>query len=222
MRFFPALLWTSAAMAMLVSGCEKGVPGGPAEGPVAAARKAGSQLAYEHEVTIESEPDVVRARFKGTRDAGGRVSRHETSAEDLAVPVADADRQLEMLTRHRARLEELQSRRDLNIDQLIKLSQELAQVQTSIESLTAQRAQLQKRIDTELLTIHLVVTAAARASLQTPVRDALRSFWSTMGQGFADTIDIIAAGLPWLLFVAIPLLLLGRFLWRWSGRRTGG
>src|SRR5262245_37143645 len=85
--------------------------------------------------------------------AGGKVVSRSTHAEDLAQPVADTDRQIALLTTHRDRLAEIMKGRDLKLDQLITVSKELATVQTELDAVATQRANLRRRLDTELLEI---------------------------------------------------------------------
>jgi hypothetical protein len=262
------LLFCCLVLVGFVSGCSDradnaSVPQAAVPAP-AQERRAASNLAYEHSVSIEGDADFVRERFARTRDAcledekfgchllhaslstgdypqaslrmriaaagvawileaasaGGEIRQQVTSAEDLTAPVQDTERQLQMMTRHRARLEELQGRRDLNVDQLIRLSQELAEVQTSIEGLTAAKANLQRRIDTELLTVNFTVPSEELYAQRTPVRDALRSFVSLVAEGTGSAIETIAVGLPWLLFVFVPSFFLVRWAWRFTRRRS--
>jgi hypothetical protein len=149
------------------------------------------------------------------RDA--KVTMRNTHAEDLAEPVADTERQLALLTTHRARLDELMKSRTLTVDQLITVSRELATVQTQIEQFSSTRANLRRRIDTDLLTINITAPAHDISAAQSPVSDAIRSFGIEMKQAFAQVITFIAVLLPWLL-VLIPGLFALRWLWRRAGR----
>jgi predicted PurR-regulated permease PerM len=107
--------------------------------------------------------------------------------------------------------------KELKVEQLITVSKELATVQTQIESLTTQRANLRRRIDTDLLTINFSLPLQTYQSEQSPVRDALRSFGSDFRQAVGAVITVLANVLPWLV-VLIPSLVLLRLLWRWISR----
>jgi uncharacterized protein DUF4349 len=147
----------------------------------------------------------------------GEIVTRNTHAEDLAQPIADTERELALMTTHRDRLFELQKRKDLNVDQLITVSKELATVQTQIDALGTQRANLRRRVDTDLLTINLSLPREESSREQHPVRDALRSFTGQFWEGVGMVIDFIAYFLPWLL-VIIPGLFLLRLFWRWMSR----
>lgn len=148
----------------------------------------------------------------------GEVRSRNTSAEDLAEPVADTERQIALLTLHRDRLTELMKAKDIKIEQLIAVSKELATVQSQLDSLSTQRANLRRRIDTDLLTIDLSLPRQDYTSQQTPVRDALRAFGSDFREAVGMVIRFFAVLLPWLV-VILPGLFLLRLFWQWIGRR---
>ena len=155
-------------------------------------------------------------------EEGGKIASRNTHAEDLAQAVADTDRQLALLTVHRDRLSEFMKDKSLKIDQLITVSRELAEVQTQLEQYSTTKANLRRRIDTELLTIPLSLPRQAFDAAQTPVLDALRDFGTTLREAFAMVIRFIATILPWLI-VIVPGLVLVRWFWRrigyWLNRR---
>lgn len=151
-----------------------------------------------------------------TASTGGKVASRTTHAEDLAEPVADTERQLTLLTTHRGRLEDFMKNKTLTVDQLITVSKELATVQTQIEQLSTARANLRRRIDTDLLNINMTLPRHDYQAEQSPVLDALRSFGSDLKQALAGVISFIAVLLPWLVII-IP----GLFLFRWLWRRIG-
>jgi hypothetical protein len=148
---------------------------------------------------------------------GGEVTSRNTHAEDLAEPIADTERQLALLTTHRDRLAEFMKSKDIKVEQLITVSRELASAQSQIDQLGTQRANLRRRVDTELLTINLSLPRQAYAAEQSPVRDAFRSFGSNLRDALADVIQFVAALLPWLV-VVLPGLVLLRLFWRWITR----
>jgi len=148
---------------------------------------------------------------------GGEVTTRRTHSEDLAEPVADTERELAQLTTHRDRLQELMKAKDIKIDSLITVSRELAQVQSQLDGLATQKANLRRRIDTELLTITLKLPDYAVAGARTPVVDAFRSFGADFKEAIANVIRFFAMALPWLV-VIVPALVLLRLFWRWTSR----
>lgn len=172
-------------------------------------------------VRLRLAPAAVDALVEvAARD--GEIVARSTHAEDLAEPVADTERQLAMLSAHRSRLEEFARSKELKVEQLIAVSKELSSVQTQIDELNTRRANLRRRIDTELLSIELSPPSAAYGARQTPVRDALRSFGSDFLRAIGQVISFVAMLLPWLV-IAVPGLILLRMLWRaitrWLTRR---
>jgi hypothetical protein len=147
----------------------------------------------------------------------GEVKSRSTHAEDLAQPIADTERQLALLTLHRDRLTELMKTKDIKIDQLIALSKELATVQTQIDSYSTERANLRRRVATELLTINLSPPGRDYAVEQTPVMDSIRLFGSMFREAIGQVITFVAFVVPWLVII-VPGLILLRLFWRWIGR----
>jgi hypothetical protein len=149
--------------------------------------------------------------------AGGKIVSRATHAEDLAQPVADTDRRVALLTTHRDRLAEIMKTRELKVDQLVTVSKELATVQTELDSAATERANLRRRIDTELLEIDLTVEGTQYGGAKTPVRDAIRSFTADFADAVGEVISFVAILLPWLVIV-LPAIVLLRLFWRWVGR----
>lgn len=223
----------------------------------------GATLAYEHNISIEMDKELLPTRLREVEAAcnadrasectvldvslqshqdlpsgnirmrlapagveplialasnGAEVTGRNTRAEDLAEPVADTERQLALMTLHRDRLTEFMKNKDIKIDQLITVSKELATVQAQIDSLSTQRANLRRRIDTDLLTINLSLPRRAYVTDPTPVMDALRYFGNDFRQAVGMVIRFIAVLLPWLVII-LPGLFLLRLFWRWISRK---
>jgi len=186
------------------------------------------------DVSLESERSVpsgnVRMRLAPVAvDAlvavaaqGGKIISRKTHAEDLAEPVADTERELALLSSHRDRLEGFLRGGGLKVEQLIAVSRELSSVLTQIDELNTRRANLRRRIDTELLTIELAPPFEAYGAQQTPVHDALKSFGTDFLRAIAQVITFVAFLVPWLIII-VPGLFLLRLLWRtisrWLTRR---
>jgi hypothetical protein len=181
------------------------------------------------EVGMRSRKDVYSGRIKmriapqgvdSTIEAasqGGKLTSRSTEAEDLAQPIADTQQQLALMTTHRDRLVEIMKSKDLKIEQLITVSKELATVQTQIDALGTQQAQLRRRVDTDLLTIDLTPPDGAYQSQETPIRDALGVFGSNFREAVSQVITFIAFVLPWLV-ILVPALFLLRMAFSWIGR----
>jgi hypothetical protein len=138
----------------------------------------------------------------------GEVIRQSVTAEDLAAPIGDSARKLAMLNDYRSKLEALRGNASQNIEALIKVNQELARVQSDIESLSGERAHLIQRVETEILTVDISTTNSR--VFWRPIGDAFGNFGFNLSQGIASAIYGAAYIIPW----SITLLL----LW-WGGRK---
>jgi len=164
------------------------------------------------------------AVFTATASKNGAIKEQITHAEDLAQQVNDTERELALLTAHRDRLIEFSKDKSLKIDQVMTVSRELASVQTQIDTAATTRANLHRRIDTELLTLKLNVPAETLIAQRAPIHDAFESFTSDFSDAIAQVIRFIAGLIPWLV-VIVPGIVLLRLLWhavsRWLARRSG-
>jgi len=144
------------------------------------------------------------------------LARQSTRAEDLSGPIADTARELAMLDDYRARLEALRGRAANDIDALIKVNHELAEVQAKIEAANGTRAQLAQRIDTEILNVS--IRSGRQQSFWAPIGRASKEFGGDLAKGISIAIAGVAYLLPWVFILSIAAWAV-RKLWR---RRRGG
>lgn len=143
--------------------------------------------------------------------AKGEIVRRSVNADDLSAPIMDTEKDLARLKDYRERLESLRGRAGSDIESLIKVNQELAQVQSSIESMTGEHAKLMQRVDTEILNVS--ISSVNERSFWGPVGQALSDFGANFSQGISSAITGLAFLLPWSLVVALFGWIL-RKLWR--------
>lgn len=141
----------------------------------------------------------------------GEITNQSTTAEDLAGPIEDGAKKLEMLNDYRAKLQGLLGRAAADVDALIKLNRELAQVQSDIEALSGQQARLTQRVQTELLRVS--IHPLSHRAFWRPIGDALSDFGTNLSQGISTAITGIAYLLPWGLVLLVLVWAL-RKLWR--------
>nr|MDU9045223.1 DUF4349 domain-containing protein [Candidatus Electrothrix aestuarii] len=141
----------------------------------------------------------------------GDVVEESTHVEDLALPVADNEKRLKMLTSHRDRLLSLQEKADNDIESLIKISEELAKVQSELENARGRNAHLLQRVDMDI--VNVTFTVEGNRSFWTPIEQSLSRFLSRFSQGISNVITGLAYFLPWL-FVIIPALFGFRSFWQ--------
>lgn len=138
----------------------------------------------------------------------GEVIRQSVTAEDLAAPIGDSAKKLALLNDYRSKLEALRGNASQNIDALIKVNQELAQVQSDIESLSGERAHLVQRVETEILNVAISPTYSH--SFWRPIGEAFGAFGADLSRSISSAIHGLAYLIPW----SVTLLL----LW-WGGRK---
>ncbi|PRC93298.1 DUF4349 domain-containing protein [Solimicrobium silvestre] len=148
----------------------------------------------------------------------GPITSQATTAEDLAGSIEDAVKKLAMLTSYRHQLEELQAKPGSNIDTLIKLNKELAEVQSEIEAMTGKQAQLMQRVETETLSVY--IDSAHRSGFWTPIKQALSEFTGNLSQAMSALITFIAFMLPWSVLLALLLWIVRKIWRRWKAPKT--
>lgn len=166
-----------------------------------------------------------RARPKGIRkliaavSGQGQIINQSTTAEDLAAPLEDSAKKLAMLQDYRSKLEALRGRAAADIDALIKVNRELAQVQSDIESTTGKQAHLVQRVETETLTLN--VSSRQSKSFWKDISNSLARFASDLSTGIASVITGLAYLLPWGVTL-MAFVWAGRALWLRRKRARAG
>ena len=148
------------------------------------------------------------------KDAKGQITNSGVSAEDLTRSILDTDARLKAQTTLRTRLEGLLETRNAELKDLLSLERELARVQGQIESATTTLNVLKKRVNMSVLDINYQTkqTAVSSGALS-PIVHALKSFVREFAQGLGGVIRFLAAFLPWLIFVILPLIWFIRWFW---------
>lgn len=146
------------------------------------------------------------------------ISEQSTTAEDLEAPISDTTKKLAMLKDYRSKLDALHGRANNDVDSLIKVSRELAQVQSELESIEGSHAHLMQRVETEVLMVS--IRSIQSRAFWKPIGNAISDFGGNFSQGISSAITGIAFLIPW----AVVLLLGGwgsRASWRrWKRAKT--
>jgi len=116
-----------------------------------------------------------------------------------------------MLTQYRERLVDLEKQSSNDVDALIKVATELSKVQSDIEYTTGEKAQLNRRVKMDILTIDIIVLSAT--ANQSPIVTSLSNFFSDFSYGVAQVITALAYIIPWLLPLTLFVWVCRR-LWR--------
>lgn len=170
-------------------------------------KESGGEYAYG-QITLRVSPNGV-AKYKKMVTDSGSVAQQSMSAEDLTEVVKDTEQRLDMLTAYKTQLQQLEQRPNIDVDALIKLSSELAEVQTQIEYTLGQKAKLYQRINMEVLEITL--DSSAHRSFYSPIGDAFSTFGENVSEGLAVFITAIAYLFPWVLLLIFLIWLLRSF-----------
>jgi hypothetical protein len=157
------------------------------------------------------------ARVMATLRVNGGLVSESAESQDLAAPIVDTERQLAMAREYRDSLLALRAKGSTDIKTMMSVNEELAKVQSTLESATGERAHLQQRIATETLTVSIAATGDSEREALAPMGRSLRRFGADVGQAAASAITFVAYAIPWAL-VLLPLAWLARRLWRQRSR----
>jgi len=159
----------------------------------------GPQVSASLKVRAKPEGIGMLMERLGTQ---GKVLRQSVTGEDLAEPIADSAKKLEILSNYRSRLESLGGKAGADIETLMKLNRELAEVQGQIEALSGEYAFLVRRVETEVLTIS-IYSAGSAAAAWSPISSALNDFGSNLSEAVGALITATSFVLPWLLLLSL-------------------
>lgn len=168
------------------------------------------------ELTLRAAPAGI-ARLLARLHAGTGLVGESASSEDLAAPIVDTERQLAMARDYRDSLLALRAKGSNDIKTLMSVNEELARVQSQLESATGERAHLQQRIDTETLVVLIDSADGHQTHAWRSITDALREFGSHLADAAGGAITFVAFAIPWAV-VLLPLAWCARWSWR---RRRG-
>ncbi|KAF1055618.1 MAG: hypothetical protein GAK43_00413 [Stenotrophomonas maltophilia] len=167
----------------------------------------GEAAQAEGAIRVRLAPDGV-APFIALAGKDGRIANRSTRAEDLAQQVADTRMTQERLQREHEKLSSLQQRADVKVADLLAISQRLAEIEAGAEAARCDAAQQRRRIDTQLVSVHLQPPAGE--SGRSEIGEAVRDFGGVFTTSVAFVIRAVAALVP----VGVVLWVLG-----WIGLR---
>ncbi|GAB2494819.1 DUF4349 domain-containing protein [Arenimonas alkanexedens] len=151
---------------------------------------------------MRAEPKAVEPLVAMAAE-GGELAQRSTQAEDLADAVRDNGLRQQRLRIQHERLSEFLSRRDIKAEDLIALSNQLAQIEAELQASEQEAAQQQRRLRTNLLTLRFESSQVTAAS--SDVGEALRSSLSVLDASVAVLVTVVVAVLPF----AVLLLVMG-------------
>jgi hypothetical protein len=140
---------------------------------------------------------VFRARAEAdARDAGGKVRGSGTVGEDLTAPIVDAEAAQEARAAELARLQALM-RRSGDLDETLRIEQEITRVQQEIDAAAAQIVAMKGRIAMQTLNVEYLSKAmVAPDGVTAPIAAASDDFVATMAWVFAVLIRVASVLTP--------------------------
>jgi hypothetical protein len=155
--------------------------------------------------SVRIKPDSYEAFAAVLAAPPAQITMRSQSAEDLAMPIVDADRRLAAKTALRERLTAmLHDQTVKTAGDLITIEKELAQVQTDIEAVTAQRDNLRTRTDMVRIEISYVGVAGQIGGADlSPIYQAVSQISQTVINSVAALISTLVAIVPWLPAIAL-------------------
>jgi hypothetical protein len=170
---------------------------------------------------VRIKPDSYQAFAAVLAAPPAQITMRSQSAEDLAMPIVDAERRLAAKLALRDRLTAMLHDQSVKTaGDLITIEKELAQVQTDIEAITAQRDNLRTRTDMVRIEISYLGAAGQIAGADlSPIYRAVSGVSQTAIDSVASLIFTLVAIVPWLPVIALIWWAGGRGVRRWKARR---
>jgi hypothetical protein len=165
----------------------------------------------EASISVRIAPDRYPAFAAAIAAPPARLMSHTETAEDKTIPLLDVEKRLDAQTALRDRLSQMLQQAGTNVADLVAVEKQLADVQGTIESETAQRDYLRSITDTVKVDVSYngVVQQAGPFDLS-PIRIALDAFLQTLVESAGTLIVCVAVALPWL-----PPAVLAGWVLRW-------
>lgn len=172
--------------------------------------RATLRLRLPHESVKVFENNLM-SPLEGEKPGSVGVRDRATRADDLTHDVADTEARLQQLASYRLSLESLLSKPGAKIEDLLKIRKELADTQSQIEQMSAQKRNLSERIETELFIVNLQ-TAEGMGDNLSEIRKAWKKSGETFGSSAGAAIRFFFGLLPWLPVIFLAFYGLHLFL----------
>lgn len=148
------------------------------------------------QLQLRAEPKAIEPLVAMAAE-GGELSQRATQAEDLADAVRDNGLRQQRLRTQHARLGEFLGRKDIKAEDLIALSNQMAQIETELQASEQEAAQQERRLRTNLLTLRFESSQVTAESSR--VGEALRESLSVLDTSVAVLLTVVVATLPFAL-----------------------
>jgi hypothetical protein len=153
------------------------------------------------------------------------VVSHTTTSEDKTAEVIDVEARIKNRTEFRdslrAMLGDTVTKRTMA--DLLAIQRTLSNTQAELDATATQRKALAQQTSKQHIQIQFTpkrVLVAGGDDGYSPMKQALRNAGAVLAESVGALITFVAAVLPWLVIVVLPLAWLARVLWRRRGRRA--
>ncbi len=170
-------------------------------------------------VSLRVSPGDLKRLFEQV-EKQGQIVQHATESEDKTTTVLDTEARIKNLTSFRDSLRTMLAKPSASVKDLVEIQQQLTEVQSKLDSETAQRKILANETEKVAVEITFGVERSRRnASAWTPIWDALRESGSDLAASVAWLITAIVTIIPWLVLIVPLCWLLGK-VWRRFRRKV--
>lgn len=158
----------------------------------------------EGAVSVRIAPERYQAFADAVVAPPARLISHAETAEDKTIPLLDIEKRLDAQVALRDRLSVMLKQAGTSVADLVAVEKQLADVQGTIESETAQRDYLRTMTDTVKVDVSYngLIQQAGPVDVS-PIRLAVNGFVQTVVESFGEMIGLFAFVLPWVPFVAL-------------------
>jgi hypothetical protein len=125
------------------------------------------------------------------------VTNYAINSENLAGSISDVQKRVAMLTSYRDNLEQLSKKTNASLDSLMKVNQEMATVQSEIETLRGEHAFMVDRVQTQ--TLNISISAKSKMSSDASFIEQIKNAIIESIDGFIIAFKFFIVSLIYLL-----------------------
>ena len=164
-------------------------------------------------ISLRVAPEDVQ-KLMDHLEKQGTIVQHTTESEDKTTAVVDTEPRIRNLTGFRDNLRVMLAKPSTTVKDSVEIQQQLTEVQSQLDSETAQRKILANETEKIAVTISFRIERTTEGSGGfKAIGNAFRESGSVLGESIASLITVVVAIIPWLI-VIVPLLWLLRKMWR--------
>jgi hypothetical protein len=164
-------------------------------------------------------------RLLGTLAGVATIVSQNTISEDKTTEVIDVEARIKNRTdfRDSLRLMLRDTTTKRTMSDLLEIQRTLSDTQAELDAMAAQRKLLEQQTSKQHIQIQFTPTRALvqGGTSYSPIGRALRDAGHVLGESMGALITFVAAVLPWLVLVVLPLGWMLRALWRRRRARRG-